>query len=1168
MTNKRLQAIQNRRKQAGQRGATERRGPGLLRNLSWDNSVDSNTSASSLLDFSSKEFRSSKRHLIIPDVDVVQSSRERAKEDKIRKALPSTRLQFERVGLCGRREETRTLKGCLCRMVDVLSIKDLDMSLSSAWSDHEETTSNVRRELILLGGESGCGKSALAMQLKHSVEHVHRGTFCVGKYELSKKDVPMLGLIGAATQICQRILPLKDTNRQLFRTIQTELKVLIGDTGLSLLSTAVSDISKILEKSYLEIDEEGAVGVDLQKRLSLGSDTQKKLEIAFCIFFRIVCDHLAPVVMILDDLQWCSDLSVVKMLLRDADNTGLMVVGCFRSNEVGQEAALSKAVQDLTSQPSEGLSITEIDVGNLSLENTQDWLSELLSKDAEEVEELALLCHGRTQGNIFFMRSFLSLLVEDGLMKFDIGSFCWDWNIQDIQEDTSVAPNLVEIIQNRMSKLHDCAIELMTIASCLGSCFAHHALWLVWKKYRRHKQCCNDTELFDNILELVIKANCLEHANKADYKEDRCPESEDESKRCTALYIYRFSHDKIQEASMSSIPLEEYQLIQHLVGSTLLRELGPKEQDQMMYLITDLLNVRPQVNIQLAQMNLKAALAAKSVAAFSCTAKYVQYGIQCLPKDTMWEAHLALAIKLHSLGAVAELNLTNMKAAEQHCMAVISQSKVTPLQKCTVYRVKVLLSHQHTHTEEALELCLDYLAELGCRFPRSKLVRKVHARPYLQETKAKYIPTEDEIEQLPYMTDEIRLGAQFLLEEAGNMAYAMKDTNLLILIRCRHVRWIKKYGLTNEAPSAYASLANILMHLYGQFDAGKALAELSMATQSLAQDKYAEARTLGLVNQYILGWTKPLQSQLHSLFEGYQSGMKSGNTFSGCSCLAGYMFGSFQSGTKMSLLEEDCQNYLPLLDRLHMFMALDITRPIGQLVENLLGKSGNTTTLTGSIMDEEDFMKSFRTPTINFFLVHKSLACMYFGAFETAAQIALKLGPDAMRKNFPGFGFGFEYLPFGLSLFAMARKSKQSKYSKPAMQIRNSLEGLVRKGCINLVHQLSLLDAESHALNKRVKKAKDAYCRAAIEAARGGFQQDAGLVNERYADYLLELGDTRDSTYHMEEAIKCYSEWGATKKVELLMEKQKLIKETSCLQARIRRATLPASHKVVAPPTA
>jgi hypothetical protein len=56
-------------------------------------------------------------------------------------------------------------------------------------------------------------------------------------------------------------------------------------------------------------------------------------------------------------------------------------------------------------------------------------------------------------------------------------------------------------------------------------------------------------------------------------------------------------------------------------------------------------------------------------------------------------------------------------------------------------------------------------------------------------------------------------------------------------------------------------------------------------------------------------------------------------------------------------------------------------------------------------------------------------------------------------------------------------------------------------------------------------------------AARGGFVHDAANANERYAEFLLhDRADKKVVVFRIEEAIKFYSVWGASKKVDLLHE--------------------------------
>ena len=126
----------------------------------------------------------------------------------------------------------------------------------------------------------------------------------------------------------------------------------------------------------------------------------------------------------------------------------------------------------------------------------------------------------------------------------------------------------------------------------------------------------------------------------------------------------------------------------------------------------------------------------------------------------------------------------------------------------------------------------------------------------------------------------------------------------------------------------------------------------------------------------------------------------------------------------------------------------------------------------------------------------------------------------------------------GISLFAMARKTRKRKYTNLAKKSLASIKDWAEKGNPNVKHCESLLEAELAALNGRKHVAKKHYEVAAILAGRGGFVRDAALANERYGEFLLEdMCDREDAAFRFQEAIKLYLEWEARAKAELLSAK-------------------------------
>jgi len=128
----------------------------------------------------------------------------------------------------------------------------------------------------------------------------------------------------------------------------------------------------------------------------------------------------------------------------------------------------------------------------------------------------------------------------------------------------------------------------------------------------------------------------------------------------------------------------------------------------------------------------------------------------------------------------------------------------------------------------------------------------------------------------------------------------------------------------------------------------------------------------------------------------------------------------------------------------------------------------------------------------------------------------------------------------GISLFAMARKTKKRKYRATAKKVHALVKLWASKGNPNVNHHGSFLNAEAAALEWDVDGAEGWYQSAILLALDGGLIQDAALANERYVEFLLYYRkETKKATFKLEEAMRLYGEWGAAKKVELLREQYK-----------------------------
>ena len=143
-------------------------------------------------------------------------------------------------------------------------------------------------------------------------------------------------------------------------------------------------------------------------------ECKNRFNYAFRRFIRVI-GSFGPLIMFLDDLQWADlgSLELLEVLITDRENSNLMIIGSYRSNEVEDSHPLAKTIREIPAKcDSGGFHITEVTLGNLNVQDVNELLLDLLSSEdgSIQIKSLADICHAKTHGNAFFLLHFLILL--------------------------------------------------------------------------------------------------------------------------------------------------------------------------------------------------------------------------------------------------------------------------------------------------------------------------------------------------------------------------------------------------------------------------------------------------------------------------------------------------------------------------------------------------------------------------------------------------------------------------------------------------------------------------------------------------------------------------------------------------------------------------------------
>ena len=290
----------------------------------------------------------------------------------------------------------------------------------------------------------------------------------------------------------------------------------------------------------------------------------------------------------------------------------------------------------------------------------------------------------------------------------------------------------------------------------------------------------------------------------------------------------------------------------------------------------------------------------------------------------------------------------------------------------------------------------------------------------------------------------------------------------------------------------------------------------------------------------ILSWTTPLHECLIPLLDGYQWGLENGDTES---AMYNLMFRSWflvYVGRPLGAVEQELQANCDL-----MVYSNQLSIKCWVLPYLILAKKLRGVKIDG---DEKDFeslekycleMRSF-AHWATAIIVQLELL-VFLSDWGAAAK---NLGKEDLRQFVPGLypSVRFTFLE-ALIILKKAQNvksfMKKRKLKKRALKSLKILRGWAKKGNVNVVHYVHLVEAQLAALEGKNNKAEEKYKSAIATATRNGFIQDRALSHELASEYFAATTNDYWKDYHLDNAIKSYTDWGASVKVAQLESKRK-----------------------------
>src|SRR3972149_497469 len=176
----------------------------------------------------------------------------------------------------------------------------------------------------------------------------------------------------------------------------------------------------------------------------------------------------APLVVVLDDLQWCdqSSLLLLHYLARGVYRDSLLLLGAYRDVEVEEKHPLFPVLTDLNRERL----LQSARLKRLSLDEVSDMIKRILWQD-DVPREFCKLVYEKTRGNPFFVEEVMQSLKEEGI----IYPYGVEYRFKQVSE-IEFPETVRSVLQARLGRLDDETQQALTMASFIGNDFTFEAL--------------------------------------------------------------------------------------------------------------------------------------------------------------------------------------------------------------------------------------------------------------------------------------------------------------------------------------------------------------------------------------------------------------------------------------------------------------------------------------------------------------------------------------------------------------------------------------------------------------------------------------------------------------------------------------------------------------------
>jgi len=977
-----------------------------------------------------------------------------------------------------------------------------------------KTTSKGSCEFLVVSGYPGIGKTALISELQKSISD-RSGFLIKGKCERTKRNIPHSALSEALENLA--LLVMTRPNREINKW-RSRLKEVLGVNGQIIIDLA---------PSFSEL-----IGNCAPLQSVNPNEARNRFIATFQAFLNVFATAEHPMIIALDDLQWCDipTLNLIISIMATNEISHLLVIGGYRQNEVNEGHPLSIAIGQIERTKW----IHKINLEPLEIESISQILMDAFNCENSRALALGEVVRVKTDGNPFFIIEMLKNLVTKGDILFDSEQRKWHWDLTQIRS-LGLSDNVVDLVVEKLRQMPQSTVDTLMIAACLGNQFDLSTLSIIAGVNHQ----ITARRLWEAVTEGIITP--LDDT----YRIFQLGDEDGDKSQSDHNVSYVFQHDRVQQAAYSLADLKSRAKLHYDIGMVLLKKAFSGEEHDVMgetaLEIVRHLNegveyvVQESDKIKLAELNLKAAQASKLATAFDPALQYLKIG-DGIMSNNAWDSNHQLKFDL-KLGLMESAYMCGeFKLAEETGKILLKRAKNKNAKALIEYTRFVQLISR-ARMRDAINVGIESLSYLGIKVT-TKVGKAEILKEYLLTRSAIFGKSTEALINAPEMKDQTkRLIAKILIEFLP-VTYLTGRINLFMLVVFKLIRLAVRYGNTPEISFAYSMYAQILSAKYKKLPLGKKMGLLALELAEKYGDLKYKCRTSFSYGCFVHYYSFPWGGITDYLDEAINAGLQSGDQL--YVSYAAVNAASFDPTLTLVELCEKTTGYMAIIEETGLLSSLEFLRVVLQTSRNLMGLTEERFSLSDEHCSERECIKRMTSEHIYtgialYYMSKMKLAYLYEDLDKTDQELANLRKVFYALNGLPWHIEGQLFIALSLGKKAQGDKAKSREVINEVKKISDDMALLTKHNRTNFAH-FDLIVQATLAELKGQAKVQQLLESAIAHAKTHRYIFYEALANELLAKYHISTGNERLAKLFFADARFCYAEWGAAEKIKQLDE--------------------------------